>query len=168
MLKNRETLSPMLFGLSALTIATGMPAIHDSTTAISAISAVSGPLRAIISATLSERKNERPKLPRHDVAEPAEILHDQRVAEPELRHVAGAIGLAELGKALGSEDRDERIAGQDAQHHEHDDRHADNGQRPERQPTDDIGVHDRPVPPSLFPPERETAVRRPSAVKAAR
>jgi hypothetical protein len=58
MLKNRATLSPTLFGRRALTIATGMPAIHDNTTAISAISAVSGPRRAIISATLSARKNE--------------------------------------------------------------------------------------------------------------
>ena len=63
MLINRETASAMLFGRSALTIATGMPTIHDSTTAIAAISAVSGPLRAIISATLSARKNDRPKLP---------------------------------------------------------------------------------------------------------
>ena len=43
-------LSAMLFGCSALTIATGMPTIHDSTTDSSAISAVSGPRRAIISA----------------------------------------------------------------------------------------------------------------------
>ena len=63
MLKKRETLSPRLLGLSALTIATGMPTIHDKTTDISAISAVKGPRRPIISATLSARKNEWPKLP---------------------------------------------------------------------------------------------------------
>ena len=63
MLMNREILSPRLFGLRALTIATGMPTIHDSTTEISAISAVSGPRRPIISATLSARKKEWPKLP---------------------------------------------------------------------------------------------------------
>jgi hypothetical protein len=63
MLKKRATLSAMLFGCNALTIATGMPATHDNTTAITAISAVNGPRRAIMSATLSARKNERPRLP---------------------------------------------------------------------------------------------------------
>ena len=64
MLTKRTTLSAMVLGLSALTIATGMPTSHDSTTEIRAISAVSGPRRRIMSATLSERKNERPKSPR--------------------------------------------------------------------------------------------------------
>ena len=64
MLKNRETLSPRLLGRSALTIATGMPTIQDRTTEMTAISAVSGPRRRIMSATLSARKNERPKSPR--------------------------------------------------------------------------------------------------------
>ena len=63
MLIKREMLSATLCGLSALTIATGMPTIHDRTTEISAISAVRGPRRAIISATLSARKNEWPRLP---------------------------------------------------------------------------------------------------------
>ena len=63
MLRKRETLSPKLLGRSALTMATGMPTNHDSTTERAAISAVSGPRRAIISATLSERKNEWPRLP---------------------------------------------------------------------------------------------------------
>ena len=35
MLRKREILSPKLLGRSALTIATGMPTIHDSTTEIS-------------------------------------------------------------------------------------------------------------------------------------
>ena len=64
MLTNRAAESTTVLGLSALTIATGMPTSHDSTTEISAISAVSGPRRRIMSPTLSERKNERPKLPR--------------------------------------------------------------------------------------------------------
>ncbi len=63
MLMKRTTLSEMVLGLSALTIATGMPTSQDSTTEIRAISAVSGPRRRIMSAMLSERKNERPKLP---------------------------------------------------------------------------------------------------------
>ena len=51
-------------GRSALTMATGMPTTQDSTTERKAIWAVSGPRRRIMSATLSERKKERPKLPR--------------------------------------------------------------------------------------------------------
>ena len=64
MLTKRTTLSITVLGLSALMMATGMPTSHDSTTEIRAISAVSGPRRRIMSATLSERKNEWPKLPR--------------------------------------------------------------------------------------------------------
>ena len=63
MLRKREMLSPKLLGRSALTMATGMPTSHDSTTDMAAISAVSGPRRAIMSATLSDRKNEWPRLP---------------------------------------------------------------------------------------------------------
>ena len=63
MLTKRTILSAMLLGRSALTIATGMPTIQEIRTDSSAISAVSGPRRRIMSATLSERKNERPKLP---------------------------------------------------------------------------------------------------------
>ena len=63
-LKNRATLSMALLGRSALRMATGMPTIQDSTTDSRAISAVSGPRRAMVSATLSERKNEWPNWPR--------------------------------------------------------------------------------------------------------
>ena len=63
MLTKRTTLSAMLLGRKALTIATGMPTTHEISTDSSAISAVSGPRRRIMSATFSERKNERPKLP---------------------------------------------------------------------------------------------------------
>ncbi len=63
MLRRRATLSAIVLGLSALTIATGMPTIHDSMTDRSAISAVIGPRRNSMSATLSERKKEWPKLP---------------------------------------------------------------------------------------------------------
>ena len=64
MLKNRETLSSVLLGRSALSTATGMPTIQDNATESKAISAVSGPRRRIVSATLSERKNECPNWPR--------------------------------------------------------------------------------------------------------
>ena len=63
MLTKRTMLSAMLLGRSALTIATGMPTSHEIRTESRAISAVSGPRRRIMSATLSDRKNERPKLP---------------------------------------------------------------------------------------------------------
>jgi hypothetical protein len=59
-----------------------------------------------MSPTLSERKNERPKLPK-------------------LGHVARAFLVGELGEALGPEDRDQRIAGQDSHDDEDHDRHAD-------------------------------------------
>ena len=57
-LKNRAMLSPQLFGRSALMMATGIPTIQDSTTESNAISAVSGPRRSSMSATLSDLKNE--------------------------------------------------------------------------------------------------------------
>ena len=64
MLKKREMLSSMLLGRSALSTATGMPTIQDSATDSKAISAVNGPRRMIVSATLSERKKEWPNWPR--------------------------------------------------------------------------------------------------------
>jgi hypothetical protein len=64
MLMKRARLSARLLGRNALTTATGIPTIHESATDKKAICAVSGPRRRIISATLSERKKERPKLPR--------------------------------------------------------------------------------------------------------
>ena len=76
-----------------------------------------------------------------DVSDPGEILHHERVAQPELRHVVGALRFAELGKAFRAEDGDQRIAGQDAQDHEDDDRDADHRQRAEGQSADDVAVH---------------------------
>ena len=64
MLRKRATLSARLLGLSALITATGMPTSQDSSTESTAICAVSGPRRRIISATLSERKKDRPSSPR--------------------------------------------------------------------------------------------------------
>ena len=76
-----------------------------------------------------------------DVAQPVQVLHDKRIAEPELRHVAGAIGLAELGEALGAEDRDQRVARQHPQDHEDDERDAEHGQRAEGQATNNVVEH---------------------------
>ena len=84
-------LSPKLFGRSALTMATGMPTSHDSTTDIS------GDLRGQRSAPhdhlgdafgAEERMAEAAG---QDVADPAQVLHDQRIAQAKLRHVAGAL-----------------------------------------------------------------------------
>ena len=108
---------------------------------MSAISAVSGPRRSIMSATLSERKNERPKIAAQDVLHPVQVLHPQRVAQAEVSHVVRALVLGELGEALGAEDRDQRIAGQDTHHDEDHDRDADHRNHPEGEPTDDVAVH---------------------------
>ena len=63
MLMKRPMLSPRLLGFRAETRATGMPMSQESITDRTAISAVRGPRRRIMSATLSDRKNEWPKLP---------------------------------------------------------------------------------------------------------
>jgi hypothetical protein len=63
MLMKRAALSATVLGLSALMMATGMPTTHDRMTESRAISAVSGPRRKSMSATLSERKKDWPKLP---------------------------------------------------------------------------------------------------------
>ncbi len=70
-----------------------------------------------------------------------QVLHRQRVAQAEVSHVARALGLADPGEALGAEDRHQRIARQDTQHDEDDDRDADHRNHPEGEPTDDVAVH---------------------------
>ena len=57
-------LSAKLLGRSALTMATGMPTTHDSTTESSAISAVSGPRRSDHVGDTLRAEEEWPKLPR--------------------------------------------------------------------------------------------------------
>ena len=116
------------------------PRQHDRD--MPAISAVSGPRRAIMSATLSERKKEWPRLPLRMSPIQRKVLHHQRIAQTKLRHVAGARLGRELGEALGAEDRDQRIARQDAQHEEHDDGNAEYRDRTEGETTQDIAVHE--------------------------
>ena len=82
MLKKRETLSPMLFGLSALTIATGMPTIHDSTTEISAISAVSGPAARDHLGDAFGAEERVAETAAGDVADPVQVLHDSGSLSP--------------------------------------------------------------------------------------
>src|SRR5207248_11236930 len=78
----------------------------------------------------------------HDVAEPMEILHDERIAETEIGHVAGALDLGEFGEALGAKNRDKRVARQDPQDGEDDDRDPEHRQPAEHQPPHDIAVHE--------------------------
>ena len=75
-----------------------------------------------------------------DVAHPARVLHGQRVAEPEVLHDPGAIGGRELGEAFQPEHGDQRIAGQDSQHHEDDQGDADQGGDSEHRATEQVFV----------------------------
>jgi len=63
--------------------------------------------------------------PGRDVAEPAHVLHGQRIAEPEIRHDADAVRGAHLRVPLDAQDGDERVAGQDPEDHEHAERDAE-------------------------------------------
>ena len=114
-------------------MATGMPTIQDSSTDRKAICAVSGPRRRIMSATLSERKKERPNSPRRMSPIHRRYCTLQRVAQPELRHVAGALLVGQPGEAIRAEDRNQRIAGQHAHDDEDEDGNAEHGQRTQGQ-----------------------------------
>ena len=70
-----------------------------------------------------------------------EVLHDEWIAETEIGHVAGALGLGQLGEALGAKNRDKRIPRQDPQDGEDNDRDAEDRQPAEYQPPHDIAVH---------------------------
>ena len=80
-----------------------------------------------------------------DVADPAQVLDDQRVTQTKLRHVACAHFRRELGEALGAKDGYQRIARQHAQYEEHDDGYAEYRDRTEGETTQDIAVHEPPV-----------------------
>ena len=118
-----------------------MPTSHENITDRKAICAVSGPRRRIISATLSERKKERPNRRGRCRCTQLQILQPQRIAQTELGHVVGALLVGELGEALRPEDGDQWIAGQDAHQDEHDDRNADDRDRTEHQTTHDVAEH---------------------------
>jgi len=60
------------------------------------------------------------------VAHPVPVLHDRRIAQPELNHAAGPFGGTDFDIALRPEQRDQRIARQYSHHHEDDDGHAEN------------------------------------------
>ena len=141
MLKKRTTLSARLLGRSALTMATGMPTSHDSTTDRKAICGGQRPAPQDHVGDALGAEEGAAEIAARDVLHPAPVLQPQRIAEAERGHVVGALGLAELGEALRPEDGDQRIAGQDAHHHEHDDRDADDRQRTKDQTTQDVAEH---------------------------
>ena len=76
-----------------------------------------------------------------NVPHPMQVLQPQRVAQAELRHVAGPICRAQFGEPLHPEDGDERVARQDAQDREDQHRDGENRHQPESQPAHDIAVH---------------------------
>ena len=84
MLMKREILSPKLFGRSALTIATGMPTIQDSTTEMQRDlgGQRAAPQHHVGDALGAEERVAETAA--SDVAHPVQILHDQRIAEPEI------------------------------------------------------------------------------------
>ncbi len=86
-------------------------------------------------------KERAAEIAAQDILHPGQVLHPERVAQTELRHVVGAILVAELGEAFRPEDRDQRIAGQDAHHHEDHDRDGHDRQRPEAQAPGDVAIH---------------------------
>ena len=67
----------------------------------------------------------------NDVPHPAEVLHHQRVAQPKLRHIAGAVRRAQFGEPLHAEDGNKRVARQDAQDHEDQHRDGEDGHHAE-------------------------------------
>src|SRR6266481_2523334 len=130
MLTKRVMLSLKLLGRNALTIATGIPTIHDKVTDNSALRRQRpAPQDHLGDAFGAEER--MPEAAARDIPDPAQVLHDQRVAQTELRHITGALSFAELGVALRAEDRHERVARQNPQHEEDDDRNADHGERAE-------------------------------------
>ena len=137
----RARLSIQLFGFRALTIATGMPISHDRMTESSAICAVRGPRRITMSPTLSARKKDRPSSPLAMSASHLEILHDQRVGEPELGHVSETLFLGKLGHAIRAENRGQWIT----RHHAHDQknqhRDTEDSHRSETQASNYVTVH---------------------------
>ncbi len=87
---------------------------------------------------------ERPaEVSASDFPHPIQVLHHQRVAQPELRHVVSALRFAQLGKTLRAKNSDQRVSRQDPQHHEHYYGHADDRDRAEGQTTHDIAIHGR-------------------------
>ena len=130
MLRKREMLSAMLFGRSALTMATG---IRRSTTARPR--ALRSPRSAGRAARSSRRRfrtgrrNDRGRRAgcRRPSAGTAPTAGRSGQAPPCSRRAAPRSG----GEAIRAEDRDQRIARQDAHDDEDDDRDADHGQRPE-------------------------------------
>ena len=100
-----------------------------------------------MSATLSERKKERPKSPRRMSPSQPRYCTQSGSREAELLHVARRAAPAVSSvHAVRAEDRDQRIARQDAHDEEDDDRDAEHRERAERQASGDVAEHQvRPI-----------------------
>jgi hypothetical protein len=90
---------------------------------------------------VSPRKNDFAELPARDVALPVDVLHRKRVAEAEVGHDPRVIRRRHLVVALHTKNGHQRIAGQDAEHHEDDQRDPDHGAQGEERPPQQIFLH---------------------------
>ena len=117
----------MLLGLNALRIPTGRPTSQETMRASTPISALMGPRWAISSATVSPRKNDLPSRPAPMSTSQRPYCTGSGSLSPRSAMMrTRSVGL-HLRVALGAEDRHQRIAGQDAQHHEDGERDTEQG-----------------------------------------
>src|ERR1043165_2651642 len=105
-------------GRTALAMPAGRPTSQETMKARNAISAESGPRWRMRSRTVSPRKKDSPSGP-----------------------VALARGHGRLGVAPPPGHGDQRVAGQDAEHHEDDHRHADERAQREDRPPEQVFPH---------------------------
>jgi hypothetical protein len=78
-----------------------------------------------------------------DLTDPCEVLHDQRIAQPEFLHEMRAVGLAQLGETLRTENCGQRIARHDTHHQKDDDGNTHDCNRAKGETAEDIRIHGR-------------------------
>src|SRR5215471_21648903 len=91
------------------------------------------------------------ELARGDVPEPAQVLDRQRIRETEIVHDAHTIGWGHPRVTFHAENGHKRIARENAEHHEDDDGHPDEGAHSEQRPPGEILAHAEPLPPRARP-----------------
>ncbi len=92
-------------------------------------------------------KERLAELPRGDVPEPVKVLERERVGEAEIVHDLDAVRRRHPRVTLHAKDGHQRVAGQDAQHDEDDQRHPNEGRQGKQRPPDEIFAHARgPLP----------------------
>src|SRR5262245_19681210 len=84
------------------------------------------------------------ELTRSDVPEPAQVLEGQRIGKPEVVHDAHAVGRGHPRMTFHAENGHKRITGVNAEHHEDDDGHPDEGTHSEERPPGEILAHAEP------------------------